>query len=61
MTEGPYGALLRHVYEFCCRVIAGSSKSADLTILNLEPALLKHRIVMQWAILKIKEGLCTLI
>jgi uncharacterized protein with PQ loop repeat len=27
-----YGALLRHVYEFCWRVAAGSGKSADLIL-----------------------------
>jgi hypothetical protein len=42
VTEDEYGALLRHVYEFCWRVAAISSKSAD-PILHLKPPLLKHR------------------
>jgi hypothetical protein len=53
--EDEYGALLRQVYEFCWRVAAGSRKSAD-PILDREPPLLKNR-ALQWAILKIKEGL----
>jgi hypothetical protein len=40
--DDEYGALLRSIHEFCWRVTAGSSKSADL-ILHLEPPLLKQR------------------
>jgi hypothetical protein len=42
MTDDKYGARLRHIYEFCWRVAAGSGKSADI-ILHREPPLLKHR------------------
>jgi hypothetical protein len=56
VTEDKYGALLRHVYEFCWHVAAGSAKSAD-PILHREPPLLKDR---GGAILKIKEGMAYL-
>jgi hypothetical protein len=59
VTDDEYGALLRHVYELCWRVAAGSDKSADL-ILHRESPLLKHCSDMQRAIFKIKEGLAYL-
>jgi hypothetical protein len=40
--DNKYCELLRHVYEYCWRVAAGSGKSAYL-ILHHEPPLLKHR------------------
>jgi hypothetical protein len=42
MTEDEYGALLRHIYEFCWYLVAGSGKSAD-PFLNWETPLLKNR------------------
>jgi hypothetical protein len=40
MREDEHGALLQHVYEFCCHLAAGSGKSVD-TILHREPPLAK--------------------
>jgi hypothetical protein len=42
VTDDKHSALLRHLYEFCRRVAAGSGKSADPS-LRREPPLLKHR------------------
>jgi hypothetical protein len=46
VTEGEYGAMLLHVYEFCCSVAAGSDKKRRKKvdpIFYLETPLLKHR------------------
>jgi hypothetical protein len=55
VTDNEYVALLRHVYQFCWRVAAGSGKLAD-PILHHEPPLLKH-CTDATGTLNIKEGL----
>jgi hypothetical protein len=59
MTDDEYGALLRHVYEFCRRAAAGSGNSGD-PILHREPPFIKKNRSDATAILNITEGLAYL-
>jgi hypothetical protein len=58
LTEDECGALLQHVYEFAGILAAGSVNSAN-PIFHSKPLFL-NIVTMQWAKIKIKEGLAYL-